>query len=80
LTKLNDMNTALNCFEKVIALKPKCSEAHFYKGFILDQKNRFAEAIVCYDRVIQIKPDDEAYFNKGYNLDEFKDYFGAIEC
>ena len=51
-----------NSNENLLKAQKKCSE-----GNIFFDKKIFQDAIECYDRAIELKPNYfQAYFNKGY--------------
>ena len=53
----------------------------FKEGNALSDLGKFQEAIECYDKAIEINPDDaEAYYNKGNTLYNLGEYQQAIEC
>ena len=51
------------------------------KGAKERQKKRAIEVIECYNRAIEIDPNDnKAWYNKGNTLDDLENYKDAIEC
>ena len=51
------------------------------KGIALTKQGKLNEAIECYDKVIEINPEDEkAWNNKGITLAEQEKFNKAIEC
>ncbi len=57
---------ALRCFDEVIELRETDANAHFLKGYSLDELGEYEEAIAAYDQALAIKPDDHAaLYNKG---------------
>lgn len=51
------------------------------KGMALSSTRRYKEAIECYDKAIEIDPDDEwAWHNKGLALSDLGIYDEAIQC
>ena len=42
---------------------------------------KYAEAIECYDKALEINPQNaDAYYNKGLSLSTIEKYAEAIEC
>jgi tetratricopeptide (TPR) repeat protein len=57
----------------------KILESLFSFGLILDEMERYKEAIRCYDKAIEIKPDKhEAWYNRGAALDDLGEYREAV--
>ena len=49
LTKLGQLEAALDCLDRAIAAKENFYEAWSEKGYILEKLNRFEEADVCFN-------------------------------
>src|SRR3989339_803850 len=53
----------------------------FDKGIALIKSNKYKEAIECFDKAIEIDPQNEgAWYNKGFALANLKKYKEAIIC
>jgi Flp pilus assembly protein TadD/predicted amidohydrolase len=53
----------------------------FRKGVALGELGKYEEAIKCYDKAIEIKPnDEEAWYNKGVALGKLGKHEEAIRC
>ena len=51
------------------------------KGVALNYLGKYNEAIVCYDKVVKIDPNNaNAWGNKGVALDKLGKYEEAVEC
>ena len=60
-----DLEKALLYVNEKLKAKPKSAGLLFTKGTILDDMERPYEALECYDKVLEINPDDEnAIYNK----------------
>ncbi|MEW6077813.1 MAG: tetratricopeptide repeat protein [Thermodesulfobacteriota bacterium] len=84
LKMLGRLDEALECYEKVIAMKPSPSTlslAWSNKGNCFHQKKAFAESLNCYDQAIQINPgNDKAWTNKGFSLHALGRFKEALDC
>ena len=68
--------TALKAYE----LFPDDYNIVFYKACMLDEFEKYEEAITYYDKVLEIKPEDAvAYSNKAYALNKLKRYSEALD-
>ena len=57
------------------------AKAYYYKGMTLHDMIHYEEAIVCYDKAIEIDPSYSlAYNSKGFALKEMKRYEEAMIC
>ncbi len=54
---LSDLNEALDCYQRVIELKPDHAPAYKNLGDVLRQKGQLDDAIKCYYKALEIKPD-----------------------
>jgi tetratricopeptide (TPR) repeat protein len=50
-------NESLPFYDKVIARNQSNFMAWYYKGTTLSKMGRYGEAIVCFDRALESKPD-----------------------
>ena len=57
--------SAFDLISRAIAINPYSSAAHYNLGNILQDLNKINDAILSYDKAINIKPDYELYFIKG---------------
>jgi Flp pilus assembly protein TadD len=68
-TNLGRKHAALASYENAIKLRPEVSWAHFRRGQVLHQLERYADAVASYDRAIQLRPDFAmAYSDRGVSL------------
>jgi tetratricopeptide (TPR) repeat protein/ribonuclease BN (tRNA processing enzyme) len=68
-------------FDEVTKLDFLHFKAWRYEGFALDELGRHEEAIICYDKALEIRPDDESsWYNKGNALEDLGRYEEAIIC
>ncbi len=68
--------TAIKAYE----LYPQDYNIIFYKACMLDEYEKYEEAIKYYEKAIELKPDDAiAYSNKAYALNKLKRYSEALE-
>jgi tetratricopeptide (TPR) repeat protein len=81
LLNLQQADTALVCFDEVIALDSTNPEAFVKKGMALERLGKLDEAIDCYDRAIAL--DDSmtmAYLSKGGVFNRLERYGEALQC
>jgi len=81
LLNLQQADTALACFDEVIALDSTNAEAFVKKGMALERLGKLDEAIDCYDRAIAL--DDSmtmAYLSKGGVFNRLERYGEALQC
>jgi tetratricopeptide (TPR) repeat protein len=81
LLNLQQADTALACFDEVIALDSTNPEAFVKKGMALERLGKLDEAIDCYDRAIAL--DDSmtmAYLSKGGVFNRLERYGEALQC
>jgi tetratricopeptide (TPR) repeat protein len=81
MSDVGNMEAALACFDKVLALDPDHSQALVKKGAVLERLRRLNEAIECYDRAIAV--DDtmtSAYLHKGGLCNRLERFKEALEC
>ena len=72
---------AMECFNKIIALKPSHAEAHFRRGAALERLEKLEEALGSYDRAIALDPHlTNAYLSKGSVLNRLTRYDDALRC
>ena len=50
-------------FEAAIRIKPDRPKAHFNLGHVRFMQRRWAEAAACFERSIELRPTDKAYYN-----------------
>jgi tetratricopeptide (TPR) repeat protein len=81
LLNLDKAAEALACFNEVLAVEPKHTEALLKKGAALEQLRRYDEAVACYDQAIAA--DDTlalAYLYKGGLFNRMERFSEALEC
>ena len=68
---------AIVCYSKSLVINQKNEDAWFWKGYMLNELQRFKEAINCFDK----SPNDTfTWNNKGYALNHLQRFEEAIEC
>ena len=68
-----NFQAAADIFKLILTLIPNSPELHNNRGAMLQQLQRPAEALACYDRAIALKPDyANAHFNRGYTLEKMQ--------
>lgn len=55
--ELSDLNAALDCLDRALALDPNYSKGWFNKGAILERSGHSTEAEKCYARAVELDPD-----------------------
>jgi tetratricopeptide (TPR) repeat protein len=81
LLHLNEPADALECFDQVLAIDPRHTDALVKKGSALERLKRFEAAVECYDRALAI--DDTitlAYLYKGGVFNQLERFNEALEC
>ena len=81
LLNLSQADTALVCFDEVIALDSTIAEAFVKKGMALEKLGNLDSAIDCYDRAIALDNSmTMAYLNKGGVFNRLERYGEALQC
>lgn len=81
LLNLQQVDTALDCFDEIIALDPTNAEAFIKKGAALEKLGRLDEAIECYDKAIACDQSlTMAYLCKGGVFNRLERYGEAVQC
>jgi len=81
LLSLQQADTALACFDEVIALDSTNAEAFVKKGMSLERLDKLDEAIDCYDQAIALDNSmTMAYLNKGGVFNRLERYGEALQC
>jgi tetratricopeptide (TPR) repeat protein len=81
LLNLQQADTALTCFDEVIALDSTNAEAFVKKGVALERLGQLDEAIDCYDRAIALDNSmTMAYLSKGGVFNRLERYGEALQC
>ena len=66
LMEKNQPKAAISLFNKVIKQDSKNTSAIFNKGLALNQIKKYADAVTCFDTLLEINPkDSQAFNNKG---------------
>jgi tetratricopeptide (TPR) repeat protein len=72
---------ALACFDEILAIEPRHSEALVKKGSALEKLHRLDEAVECYDRAIEAdNAMTIAYLHKGGLFNRMDRYNEALAC
>ncbi|MBL9203108.1 MAG: tetratricopeptide repeat protein [Opitutaceae bacterium] len=81
LVSTNKAVEALSCYDEILRLDPKHTEAMIRKGTTLERLNRFEEAIQCYERAIEADSKSTlAYLSKGGVCNRLGRYDEALKC
>jgi tetratricopeptide (TPR) repeat protein len=77
----NNLQKAIECYNKALELNPNCDEAWHNKGIAIENLQKPHEAIACYTKALDINPKYyETWFNKGTVLYSLEKYEEAMEC
>ena len=57
LEDLQQLDQALACYDKALALKPDYAEAFYSRGIALKKLGRLEEALASFDQALALKPD-----------------------
>lgn len=72
---------AVDCYDKVVKVKPDDYLAWFKRGIALDNLKQYAEAAESYKKVLELNPDDYlAWFKRGRALEHLEQCDEAIAC
>jgi tetratricopeptide (TPR) repeat protein len=82
----NDLDRAIEDYNKAIQLNPNLAEAYYNRGVAYDDKGQYNEAIKDFDEAIRINPNlveaycnrGVAYYAKGQYNEAIKDFDEAI--
>ena len=81
LLNLDQAEEALACFDQVLALDARHSEALVKKGAALERLRKLDEAIACYDKAIAADSSlTVAYLYKGGLFNRMERFGEALEC
>jgi len=73
------MSKAINSFKKAIAINPNYIQAHFNLGNLQRELGNHQSAMICYQKAIQIDPENINIINAISNLlKSFKIAFGSL--
>jgi len=81
LLHLDQAENALKCFDEVLVLDPKNTEAYVKKGAAYERLKRLEDAIGCYDHALAV--DDSmtlAYLYKGGVFNQMERFGEALQC
>jgi tetratricopeptide (TPR) repeat protein len=81
LLHLDQADQAVACFDQILVLEPKNTEALVKKGAALEKLKRLEDAVECYDRAIAV--DDSmtlAYLYKGGVFNQLERFGEALQC
>jgi len=72
---------SVECYDKVIQIKPDEYLAWFKRGIALDNLKQYGEAVESYDQVLKLQPEDYlAWFKRGRALENLEHPEEAIAC
>ena len=81
LAQQGNFDTAIDCWQNAIALKPDYIEAYEECGIVCQKLEDFESAIACYSKALELKPDN---YQTAYNLGLCFSFVGrgeeAIAC
>lgn len=81
LHSLKDLDGAEKSFDRVLELDPKSSAGWFQRGFLLDERKLYTEALAAYEKSIFFDADDPmAWNNKAYVLNHLARHDEALVC
>lgn len=79
LSKKGEFGTALDDFNKALAINPNYREARYNRALVYKSLGKFENALSDLDVAIMIKPGAEAYNNRGVVKKKLGDTGGATE-
>ncbi|MBI3326869.1 MAG: fused MFS/spermidine synthase [Nitrospinae bacterium] len=66
---LQDYDASITQFQKLLSLRPRHAEAHFYLALNYEAQGRYDEAIAAYERAFEANPTREAAVRFGTSMD-----------
>jgi tetratricopeptide (TPR) repeat protein len=60
LIRMKSMDKALECINMALSLKPDDMDSVYLKGYIQSRQGNYQEAIVCFNEVLERKPEHSA--------------------
>ncbi len=81
MEKAGKYESALDCFDKALLLKPDYADAWLLKGVILGKIGKCTESIKCYDKVVELDPNSaSAWHLKAATFGIMNQYAKSTEC
>ena len=81
LKELGQLQTSINSYEKILAIKPDFAEAHFNLGLTYQELDQRDAAVKSYRKALAIKPDyADAFTNLGFILQEIGQPDEVAKC
>ncbi len=81
LLRLDKPDAAILCFNEILALDPKNTDALVKKGAALERMEKLEEALECFDNAIAADGSmTMAYLHKGGVFNRMERYAEALEC
>lgn len=81
LVNLGQIEEAIECFSRAIALDPKNADAFVKRGLAMERMQKMEEAIESYDRAIALNDSFTlAYLYKGAVCNKLQRFREALEC
>jgi tetratricopeptide (TPR) repeat protein len=78
-SQIDNLRLQIEDFQDLIPFLTQPAEYYFKQGNAFYFEKQYEEAIACYDKALEIKPDDSnAWTNRGVALSELKRYEEAI--
>ncbi len=77
---LKDHSKALSCYEKTLQKSPDDPDAWRRKGEMLQELDRYDDALIAFNEAIKRHEDEDVWFSKGEVLQELKRYDDAIDA
>jgi protein O-GlcNAc transferase len=75
----NDLEQAINCFQRALKLRPDHAQIHSSLGNVLRRSNRFEDALAIYDNLVVLSPTSAGAFNdRGIALGELGRHEAAV--
>jgi protein O-GlcNAc transferase len=75
----NDLEQAINCFQRALKLSPDHVQVHSSLGNVLRRSNRFEDALASYDKLVDLSPTSaEAFNDRGIALGELGRHEAAL--
>lgn len=79
LKELNQLDNALNSYDRAIELAPGDVDAYYNRGATLHAMKRFDDALASYDEALALNPGDaQALNNRGVTLKELQRFEDAL--
>ena len=77
---LGNNDKALGFYDKIIEIDKDCTDAYFNKALVFANDKKYAEAITCFEKVVELSPENPyAYYSLGLTYELCKNISKSLE-